>query len=114
MQIVAPPKERERSFPPAECERVLPLSHSHSTLNGTLSFDAHWPACTQKPTQTLKIHANAIIYIEKFSHVILRKDAGQQQKKKKKKLDPFTTRCLSQISLSPTPQIKVLAARGAS
>lgn len=24
------PKEKERSFPPAECERVLPLSHTHS------------------------------------------------------------------------------------
>lgn len=28
MQILPPPKERERSFPPAECERVLPLSHT--------------------------------------------------------------------------------------
>lgn len=33
MQIVLPPKERERSFPPAECERVLPLSHTHTHIH---------------------------------------------------------------------------------
>lgn len=47
MQIAAPPKEKEKSFPPGECERVLPLSHSHRTLNGTLSLDTHWPASTR-------------------------------------------------------------------
>lgn len=32
MQIVAPPKEKEQSFPASECEWVLPLSHSPRTF----------------------------------------------------------------------------------
>lgn len=32
MQIVAPPKEKEKSFPASECEWVLPLSYSPRTF----------------------------------------------------------------------------------
>ena len=67
MQIVPPPKERERSFPPAECERVLPLSHTHThththnrgLLNGTLSLDTYWSACTHKPHNHINTYINS-------------------------------------------------------
>lgn len=81
MQIVPPPKERERSFPPAECERVLPLSHTHThthrTLNRTLSFDTHWLASTHNPPNHTNVcinwfntHASAHMYSWGFSHTL--------------------------------------------
>ncbi len=62
MQITPPPKERERSFPPAEYEKECSPSPSpHSTLNGTLSFDTHWPPRTHHP------HNNT--HVETQTHV---------------------------------------------
>lgn len=63
MQITAPPKkrkERERSFPPAECERVAPpLS---LILNGTLSFGIDWPPCAHN-------HTNELMHVFVFTHL---------------------------------------------
>lgn len=74
MQMVLPPKERERSFPPsAECERVLPPLPDWLWMG--LFLLTIWPECTCNPHKC----SNALN--TRMWHTILtsvRRDAGRK------------------------------------
>lgn len=102
MQIVEPPKERERSFPPAECERVLPLF--------PLSQDFEWEPFLlihTRPRTLVHNRTNSQISSFLFKYLTCSQTLWSAAAS-----EPGSF--LHRSAASTLVQIKVLAARGAA